>query len=244
MSDQDSQVCAGQRVLGDIAGDGNLVILGRLEGAIHIGGALTVGSDALVLADIVAASVCIEGRVEGRVRAAGEVTIGHRGVLIGNVEGLLHVEEGGIFQGRLLRDQTTDSTGEALKAVPPGEPEAVTPPVQPYEAEELSEDPATGDTSAIRRLTADDTFPPLPSFPTTDNRRKNRKVKAADEVTRDGRKAGVRTSELPDTRKQKVRRDTKPNRIPSAQVRAPRKPGNPDLGDAWFEDEDYLLDSK
>jgi len=238
MSLQNSQIGSGQRVLGDIAGDGNLDILGRLEGAVHIGGTLTVGPDALVLADIVAATVRIDGRVEGRVRVAGEVTIGARGCLVGEVEGLLEVEEGGVFQGRLVNTVVASRTGDALSSVPPKvEDEALL-----DDDEERSDDSQRLERSPrpIRRLTSEDTLPPPPPIVPTpkDESVTNRSQGQT------GTNVKSESSEIPITRKQKIRTDTQSNGRPKPQVRGSRRKSKRDLQDPWFEDQDYLLDSK
>ena len=225
-------------MLGDIAGDGNLDILGRLEGAVHIGGTLTVGPDALVLADIVAATVRIDGRVEGRVRVAGEVTIGARGCLVGEVEGLLEVEEGGVFQGRLLNSVVASETGDALSSVPAKvDDEALL-----KGSEERSEDALRLESSprSIRRLTAEDTLPPPPPIvlpPKTDSVATRSPAHTSANIEGE-------SSEVPITRKQKIRTDTQPAEIPKPQVRGSRPKSRRDLQDPWFEDQDYLLDSK
>jgi cytoskeletal protein CcmA (bactofilin family) len=114
--DATTVIAEGLRLTGDVAGDGNVVIHGRLEGAIHIGGELRIGPTGVAVADVVAARVRVDGRLEGRVRATQQVAIGSDGCLIGDVQGLLAVEEGGLFQGRVELD--TDPAGQTIEAPP------------------------------------------------------------------------------------------------------------------------------
>lgn len=94
-------IAEGVRFIGDVAGDGNVEVHGRLQGAVHIGGELYVGPTGLAKADVVAARVRVDGHLEGRIRATQQIAIGSDGVLEGEVQGLLAVAEGGIFRGRV-----------------------------------------------------------------------------------------------------------------------------------------------
>lgn len=247
MRGKTSVIGAGQRFLGDIAGEGDLLIQGRLEGAIHIGGKLTVGPEALVLADVVAASVRIEGRLEGRVRSAGDVTLGSRGCLVGDVSGLLQVEEGGVFQGRIAHEREPTETQDRLQAAPHEDPapaeSEVEEEVPPVQAQEPEDEPETSASGSIRRLTEDDTIPPVVEDAPPENR-------------------NTPLMNIPTTRRQQTVTAQEPGPIPPAQVRrtsrratgrqpAPKRPrssgsssNEDDLSDPWFEEQDYLLDSK
>jgi cytoskeletal protein CcmA (bactofilin family) len=247
MSRTGSQIGTGQRLLGDIAGEGDLQIDGRFEGAIHIGGKLTVGPGALVVAEVVAAAVHIDGRVEGRVRATGDVTIGRRGCLVGEVEGLLHVEEGGVFQGRIAHEGVPVDTKGELRSIgkEAGEPEkavtpsAAAPPVHSFESQDVPAALSVTASGSIRRLTEDDTIPPAPPSPAKKKRTKATVTQPRVLSARAGRaSANAAAKEVPITRKQRVRRDTRPKKTPAAQVRAKRKPAEDELGDAWFETKD------
>jgi cytoskeletal protein CcmA (bactofilin family) len=92
---------AGARIVGDLMGDGDVEVHGRLKGSIHIAGELHVTKDAVVRADVVAAAVRVDGHLEGRVRAFRQVAVGPEGTLIGDVQGVLAVEEGGLFRGHV-----------------------------------------------------------------------------------------------------------------------------------------------
>ena len=59
-----------------------------------------------------------------------------------------------------------------------------------------------------------------------------------------GAKVESEGAEIPITRKQKIRTDTQSDETPKPQVRGSRRKSKRDLQDPWFEDQDYLLDSK
>lgn len=240
MHSPESQLATGQRFVGEITGAGDLQVDGRIEGEIRIEGRLTVGPDAVVLADVVAGSLHIEGRVEGRVRVATKVTIGQRGCLVGDVAGFLHVEEGGVFKGRLTSEPAPTDTQE--DSPPPSKgvdteggstkPEGITlepPPVHFFDSAAPSRKSAASPRVAIRRLTEDDTLPPAPARPPAQSL---------------ARAPVTAPAEVPITRKQRIRTDTSPQQVPPPVVRRTRKPAREELDDPWFETEDESRDSK
>jgi len=241
MNSEGSQLAAGQQFSGEISGDGDLQVDGRFEGTIHIEGRITVGADALVLAEIIAGSAHIEGRVEGSVQVAKEVTIGQHGCLIGDVTGLLHVEEGGVFQGRITNDSAhaaaqnnpiSASNSEDVERDSPVPPQNVTselPPVQFFDSAPPVVDGPAGSRSTIRRLTEDDTIPPAPA-PRADRPAAAPRPKLP--------------AEVPITRKQRIRTDTTPQQVPPPIVRSSSKPVRGELDDPWFETEDEQHNSK
>lgn len=129
MAGEKTVISTGIRLTGDLAGDGDVLILGRVDGQLHVGGELVVAPGGLARADVVAARVRIDGHLEGRVRATQQVVIGSHGTLIGDVQGLLAVEEGGTFKGRVdvEIDTTTATTADPLRSVRRLPLEATTP---------------------------------------------------------------------------------------------------------------------
>jgi cytoskeletal protein CcmA (bactofilin family) len=110
MTQRTTVIGANMRIDGSVAGDGNVIVRGHLEGAVHIGGSLTVASGAVVRADVVAGIVLVDGCLEGKVRSAGPVRVTARGVLSGEVHGEIEVEPGGVHRGPLLRRRRAAST--------------------------------------------------------------------------------------------------------------------------------------
>jgi cytoskeletal protein CcmA (bactofilin family) len=124
MASTRTEISAGIRLTGDLAGDGDVLILGRFEGQIHVGGELVVGRSGFARGDVVAARVRIDGRLEGRVRATQQVVIGSHGALIGDVQGMLAVEKGGVFRGQVQVeiDITASHTSGPIETVHPKPP--------------------------------------------------------------------------------------------------------------------------
>lgn len=79
----------------------NLRIHGKFEGNLETRGTLTVGSTAIVSADIMGDNVIIGGRVKGRITAKESLTLLPTAVLEGDIyPAKLNIAEGAIFEGR------------------------------------------------------------------------------------------------------------------------------------------------
>lgn len=85
---------------GDLAVEGSVRIVGRVEGRITAKGEVAVAPGAVATATIDATVVTIEGTVQGDVVARERVTLTARGVLKGDVATVcLNVEEGATLVG-------------------------------------------------------------------------------------------------------------------------------------------------
>ena len=97
-----SVLAADLRIRGDIEGEGDLVVEGRLEGSIACG-SLTIGEGGEVVGTIRAESVMLHGRIEGEVEA-DHVTLARTARMIGDVRhAVLTVETGAEVVGRYSR---------------------------------------------------------------------------------------------------------------------------------------------
>jgi cytoskeletal protein CcmA (bactofilin family) len=123
-------------IKGDLTGNEDLVIEGKVEGKITLpSGQVTIGADGKVTADLDAKSVVIVGRVKGNVRATERAEIHSSGVLEGDVHApRLVVQEGAVLKGAVLMDSETQpgasrqaassrpgaATGDRRAPLPPG----------------------------------------------------------------------------------------------------------------------------
>ena len=79
----------------------NLRINGKFEGTLETKGNLTVGSTAMVLADIVGDNIIIGGRVKGKITAKERLTILPSAIVEGDIyPAKLNVAEGAILEGK------------------------------------------------------------------------------------------------------------------------------------------------
>ena len=79
----------------------NLRINAKFEGTLETKGNLTVGSTAVILADIVGDNIIIGGRVKGRITAKERLTILPSAIVEGDIyPARLNIAEGAILEGR------------------------------------------------------------------------------------------------------------------------------------------------
>lgn len=88
------------RIQGELSGDEDITIEGRVEGKITVTKAVKVGASATVVAEITAQSVVVAGKVTGNVVAADRVEILPTGTLEGNIRApKIAIAEGATFKG-------------------------------------------------------------------------------------------------------------------------------------------------
>jgi cytoskeletal protein CcmA (bactofilin family) len=103
------------RFQGELLGDEDVLVEGRLEGRVKISKAFRVGPHGVVLAEVAAASVTIAGHVVGNVSAVERVELLPTGILEGNIQApRIVIGEGARFTGRI------DMSGRTATPSPPG----------------------------------------------------------------------------------------------------------------------------
>jgi cytoskeletal protein CcmA (bactofilin family) len=97
---------AGVRIRGRISGEGDLSILGSVEGDVVVRGDLNVGEGARLESEVLEAhAVTIAGEVNGDVTASGPVRLGATARVRGDLKGTeISIEEGAQFAGRIEAD--------------------------------------------------------------------------------------------------------------------------------------------
>lgn len=105
----------GIHINGDISGDENLVIEGKVDGKVCLGAHnVEIGQSGRVNADITAKMVKISGAVRGDITATEKVIISRSGNVHGNIVApRMSLEDGAIFKGSIDMDP-----GEAVSAKP------------------------------------------------------------------------------------------------------------------------------
>lgn len=91
----------GLQIKGEISGNEDLKLDGKVEGAVSIGGfRLTVGPSAHLSGDIVAREALISGEVKGDIRAVDRIEILKSASIVGNLStARIVIEEGAYFNG-------------------------------------------------------------------------------------------------------------------------------------------------
>lgn len=89
------------KIDGDIQGNENLQIEGKLKGSIKLAGDIYVGPTGTVEANVEADNVVIQGHVSGNVTARKQLQIQSSGKLMGDcMAQSIDIREGALFEGR------------------------------------------------------------------------------------------------------------------------------------------------
>lgn len=93
------------RVRGRVVGEGNLRVLGEIEGDIALEGTLSVAEGGTVSANVQATAAFVEGTIDGDIDASEGVTIAASGRVNGVIRAAgLTIEEGASISGRVETD--------------------------------------------------------------------------------------------------------------------------------------------
>lgn len=115
-----SVIAEGVFFKGNLLGDKNLSVEGKIEGRIDLRSAdVIVRETGIVKANIVADKVTIEGKVYGDVTGMQQVSVGKNGAVYGNITSpRVSLDEGCTFQGKIDMDPTAlNAVVATLKAV-------------------------------------------------------------------------------------------------------------------------------
>ncbi|MEO8347897.1 MAG: polymer-forming cytoskeletal protein [Acidobacteriota bacterium] len=130
------------RIVGDVTGDEDVVINGRVEGKIRVDRKVVVSPGAEVEGDIQAKSVVVGGRVHGQVTASDRAELLPSGRVQGNVHApRIVMAEGAQIQGRVV--MPSDAGTRPLSPPRAEESKRPTPPVAPPKPEDAARRPTS-----------------------------------------------------------------------------------------------------
>jgi cytoskeletal protein CcmA (bactofilin family) len=111
---------------GELSGEENILINGRVIGSIKLNGDIVIGSTGVVEADIDGNTVIIQGKVKGNVIARNHLEIQSSGKMIGDISARsIDIKEGSTFEGRSHMIKTNRSqTASPAKPSSPQPPAA------------------------------------------------------------------------------------------------------------------------
>jgi cytoskeletal protein CcmA (bactofilin family) len=112
MGPTQSTIGRGAVVRGSIHGEGDLEILGRIEGGVEVTGELSIGDGALIKSDVSGRRVTVRGAIAGNVSATEAIVLEAGARVVGD----LGAPQIGIRPGALVRGMV--STGAPLAAAP------------------------------------------------------------------------------------------------------------------------------
>jgi cytoskeletal protein CcmA (bactofilin family) len=130
------------RVVGDVTGDEDVVVNGRVEGKIRVDRKVVVSAGAEVEGDIQAKSVVVGGRVHGQVTASERAELLASGRVQGNVHApRIVMAEGAQIQGRVV--MPTDAATRPLSSPRPEEAKRAPAPVAPPKPDDAARRPVS-----------------------------------------------------------------------------------------------------
>lgn len=115
------------KIKGDISGEENLVIEGKVEGTVNLHGHdLSVGQSGEVSADIAASIVRIDGEVTGDITGVEKVVISKNGRVKGNIVApRVTLEDGAKFKGSIDMDPAESASASIAAPKPAAKVAAV-----------------------------------------------------------------------------------------------------------------------
>jgi len=115
------------KIKGNVSGEGNLVLMGELDGEFNLKGKLKIAQEALVKGTINATSVSVNGNVEGNLKATERVQLEQTARIQGSIDApKLSIMEGAKFNGEI-------KMGGAFSQPTPTPPAAAPAPSKPPE---------------------------------------------------------------------------------------------------------------
>ena len=110
MADTETVIGPETRISGELRGDEDVVVRGRVEGRVALTSVFTVEESAIVQADIEARIVLVSGVVVGNITASESVRLADKARVVGDVTApRVVMEDGASYRGRL------DMGGEAAE---------------------------------------------------------------------------------------------------------------------------------
>jgi len=109
------------KIEGQVHGEENLHVDGKIKGSIKLSGDILVGNRGVVEAEIEANNIVIQGQVTGNVSARQQLEIQPSGKLIGDCSARsIDIKEGALFEGRShMTKSATVSGGAGISSSPP-----------------------------------------------------------------------------------------------------------------------------
>jgi cytoskeletal protein CcmA (bactofilin family) len=118
---QDAVIGPGTHVTGDVQGEGDLLVRGRVTGKIQLSDTLTIEAGAVVQADIIVRKLIVSGVLVGGVTAGESVHLTDKARVVGdiNVPNLV-MDPGAAYRGRVQMDGVGGAASSSKVKASPG----------------------------------------------------------------------------------------------------------------------------
>lgn len=115
-------IARGVKLEGDFTSQGDVVIEGEVRGKVTASGKLTVGSEAVIHADVSANDATISGFIEGNVVVKGQLVLHATAKIAGDLTAeRVSVESGAVLNGQVTVGAAEQKPAAATEAAPPKE---------------------------------------------------------------------------------------------------------------------------
>jgi cytoskeletal protein CcmA (bactofilin family) len=123
MADKETVIGPETRISGEVRGDEDLLVRGRVEGKIQLSQTLTIDDGGIVQADVDVRVLVVSGVVVGSIRASESVRLTDKARVIGDmVAPRVIVEAGAAYRGRIdmgEAESVRPAKGAAARSAPP-----------------------------------------------------------------------------------------------------------------------------
>ncbi len=111
---QDAIISPAVKIIGDISGQGDIVVNGVVEGSVDFReNSVVVGEKGRVHANIIAKSIVIAGEVKGELRGSEQITLTPTGHVTGDIKApRVVLNDGCQFKGQVDMESKPHSSGE------------------------------------------------------------------------------------------------------------------------------------
>jgi cytoskeletal protein CcmA (bactofilin family) len=152
MAEKETVIGPETRIVGEVRGDEDLVIRGRVEGKIHLSETLTVDEGGIVQADVEVKVLVVMGVVVGTIRAAESVRLGEKARVVGDIiSPKLTVAAGAAYRGRIdMGEGEAARSAERKGTTARTSPSRLAPPPRVVSAPPRSVAPVSLSSSSIR----------------------------------------------------------------------------------------------
>jgi cytoskeletal protein CcmA (bactofilin family) len=111
MADKETIIGPATRVSGELRGDEDVVVRGRVEGRVVLNSVFTVEESAIIQADVEARIILISGVVVGNLTAIESIRLAQRARVVGDIVApRVIMEEGASYKGRLDMGQSAEAS--------------------------------------------------------------------------------------------------------------------------------------
>jgi cytoskeletal protein CcmA (bactofilin family) len=119
MADSEAIIGQGTFIRGNVRGDGDLNVAGRIEGTIEVRGEVVFEETSIIQSEVTADRIVVRGALAGDLHASDSVVLEAGCKVVGDLDApRIRIDEGALFRGRIEMGGGEQSPTPARKAAP------------------------------------------------------------------------------------------------------------------------------